>query len=111
MAVQDGTILAFSIDTPLESYGLVQNYTITEQIERITARGAAGNTISVQELDDTKTLSLNYMELGTPVSPPVVGTAFTFKSIEWLIDSMADSLTVDGFKSVDITATHYPNLP
>lgn len=111
MAVQDGTVLTFGIGTPLTSYGLLQSVNITEQIERATARGASGNTVSVQEFDDTKTLTMNFMELGTQTSPPTVGTAFTYDSIEWLIDSIDQGETVDGFKTWDVTATHYPNLP
>ena len=107
---QDGTVLVFGIDTPLESYGLVQNYTITDQTERATARGENGNTVSFQEFDNTKSLSLNYMVLGTPTSPPAIGTTFTFKTVTWEIDSIADGRTVDAFETYDVTATHYPNL-
>ena len=110
MSLQGGTVLEFSIDGPETSYGLVQNYTITDQTERATARGANGDTVSVQEFDQTQTLSLNYMVLGTPTGAPAIGTTFSFEGSTWYLESIADGKTIDGFATKDITGTAYPNL-
>ena len=112
MAEQAGTVLTFGIEgTNPTTYGLLQSINITEQIERATARGANGNTVSIQEFDDTKTLSMNFMELASQTGAPTVGTAFTYDTETWYIDSIDQGETVDGFKTWDVTATQYPNLP
>jgi len=108
--LQDGTVLVFGTGAAT-SYGLVQSESINETTERAEAKGADGNTVSIQEYDDRNELSLTYLELGTPTSPPTIGTAFTYNTVSYLISSINSTRTVDGFKSVDITATNYPNLP
>jgi hypothetical protein len=109
MTLQAGTVLVFGIDTPLTSYGLLQSYNITDQTERATARGAAGATVSTQEFDPTKSLTLNYLPVGTPTGGPAVGTKFTFETIDWQIDTLDTGDVVDGWETVDITATSYPS--
>jgi len=108
--LQGGTILFFGTGVD-QSYGLVQSSTITEQTERAEAKGADGHTQSIQEYNNTKTLALNYL----PIDPgtgtkPVIGTVFTFETEEWYITSIATAKTVDGFQTIDIDATNYPNL-
>lgn len=110
MALQGGTVLEFGISSTETAYGLVQNFQITDQTERATARGDAGNTVSLQEYDQTQTLALNYMVLGTPTSEPAIGTTFSFESKTWYLESIQDGKTVDGFATKDITGTAFPNL-
>lgn len=110
MGLQDGTILVFGTGAAV-TYGLVQNEGINETTERAEAKGADGNTVSIQEYDDKVELSLTYLELGTPVSPPAIGTTFTYLTVVYHVSSINSVRTVDGFKTVDITATSYTNLP
>jgi len=113
---QDGTVLAFSVDItegsgPMQTYGIVQNYTENHVTERAEAKGTSGDTVSIQEYDDKYELSLNYLELGSPSGDPAIGSAFTFNAKSYLVSSVSSTDTVDGFRSVDITATSYPHLP
>lgn len=111
--LQGGTVLVFSIQTDGgadESYGVVQTASINETVERAEAAGPDGHTVSVQEYDDRKELSLTYLEKGTPTTPPAIGSTFTYDSTTWYINSINSTDTVDGFRSVDVTATNYPNL-
>jgi len=111
--LQAGKVLVFSIDTTNgveESYGLVQSVTINGTTERAEAKGPDGHTYSIQEYDDKLELSLNYLELGTPTGTPSIGTAFTYDGTTYYISSLSSAMTVDGFKTVDVTATNYPNL-
>jgi len=108
-----GEVLVFSIDTddgPAEGYGLVQSVTRNTTTQRAEAKGADGNTVSIQEYDEKIELSINYFELGGsgPVGPPTVGTLFTYDTTQYIISSASEGMTIDGFKTVDITATHYP---
>jgi hypothetical protein len=107
--LQGGTVLVFGTGADA-TYGLKQSYTITDQVERAEGRGADGHVQSVQEYNNTKSLSLNYLELGTPTGGPAIGATFTFESDTWYVNSIAQNFTVDGFKSVDVDATNYPNL-
>lgn len=108
---QDGTIIIFSIDGGGdETYGMVQNDKESHNIERKTAMGNFGHIESTREHNDLKTLTLNFYILGTPVGTPTIGTVFTYKTIEWKIDTIDDGRTIDGFETYDITATHYPHL-
>lgn len=111
MAIQDGTILEFSIDSATTTYGIVQNFQITDQTERAEARGELGNTVSIQEYDQKKTFSMNYYSLATPTSPPTIGTAFTFEGDSYILESVQEGRTVDGFQTYDVTGTFFPNLP
>ena len=109
MTLQAGTVLEFSIDSATTSYGIIQSVTVTNQTERATARGSAGATVSTQEFDPTISLSMNIMMLASPTSSPTIGTKFTYDSVEYQLDSVADGKTVDGFQTYDITATSYPS--
>jgi len=117
--LQDGTVLVFSIETatgPIYTYGIVQNYSVNHTTERAEAKGTDGNTVSVQEYDDKIELSLNYLEINGQEAANPIGTAFDFVTEQYgtqsyLISSRNATDTVDGFRSVDITATAYPHLP
>lgn len=111
--LQAGTVLVFSIDTDngvAESYGLVQSVTRNNTVQRAEGKGADGHVVSIQEFDDRVELSLNYLELGTPVGEPAIGSAFTYDGSTYYVSSASEGMTVDGFKTVDITATNYPHL-
>jgi len=111
MAIQDGTILEFSVDSATTAYGIVQNFQITDGTERAEARGEGGNTVSIQEFDQKQTLSMNYLSLATPSTAPAIGTAFTFETKEWILESVQEGRTIDGFQTYDVTGTCFPNLP
>ena len=106
--LQGGTALVFS--TSDTTYGLVQSHTITANTERAEARGAGGHVASIQEYNDTSGLSLSYLELASATGKPGIGATFTFLGETWYINSIASAQTVDGFKTVDVDATNYPNL-
>jgi hypothetical protein len=108
MALQGGTVLVFGVDE--ETFGLVQSSTTTHQVERAVGHGANGDIKSIQEYNDTYSLSMNYLERATPTGEASIGTTFTYDGLEWYVDSVAETATVDGFLSVDVEATHYPNL-
>lgn len=109
MGQQGGTTLVFSVDAA--TYGLIQSYDVEENTKRATAMGPGGDTVSVQEHDNLAALSLTYLQLGSPTGLPVIGTTFSFRDKTWYLDSVTSGYTVDGFLSVDVEATEYPNLP
>jgi len=108
-----GKTMVFS--TPSATYGYIQSYSVDQTTERAEAKGPNGHTMAIQEYNETRTLSLNYLEFATDTSPPDIGTTFTFddgegNDVTWYISSVNRGKTVDGFKTVDVTATHYPDL-
>lgn len=106
---QAGTPLVFS--TADTAHGLVQNHEIVVNTERAEGRGAGGHVASIQEYNDTSGLTLSYLEFATPgADQPTIGTAFPFLGGTWYINSITSAQTVDGFKTVDVDATGYPNL-
>lgn len=108
--LQDGTVLVFGTGAA-QSYGLVQSYSVNNTVETAEAKGADGHTVSIQQYDDKDELSLNYLELGTPIGSAVIGTLFTWDALStWVVKSINSTNTVDGFKTVDITATKYNNI-
>jgi len=109
MALQAGTVLEFSIDSATTGYGIIQTDSVTDNTERATARGSAGATVSTQEFDPTSSITMNVKMLGTPVSPPAVGTKFTHDSVEYQLDSVEDGRTVDDFATYDVSGISYPS--
>ena len=109
MALQAGTVLEFSIDSATTGYGIIQSVNVTNQTERVTARGALGATVSTQEFDPTISLTMNIKMLGTPVSPPAIGTKFTHDTVEYQLDSVEDGRTIDENATYDITGISYPS--
>jgi hypothetical protein len=111
--LQGGTALVFSIekgDGANDSFGIVQSVSINETVERAEAKGPDGHTYSVQEYDDKKELSLTYLEKSSLSGEAAIGSTFTYDSITWYVNSINSTDTVDGFRSVEVTATNYPNL-
>ena len=112
--LQGGTVLVFSVGSTEQgeaaAYGLIQSGSVNDTTELAEAKGADGNVVSVQEFDQKKSLSLTYLTLNTQSGEPAIGTTFTYNAVVYYIDSMNKTQTPDGFESVDITATHYPNL-
>ena len=109
MALQAGTVLEFSIDSATTGYGIIQNVTETSQTERATARGALGATVSTQEFDPTNSFTMNVMMLASPTGAPAIGTAFTYDSIEYQLDSVAKASVVDNFQTYDVSGISYPS--
>lgn len=107
--LQEGTLLVFGTGDAT-SYGLIQTATRNNTTERAEAKGADGNTVSIQEYDEREVLSLNYLEISGGTGAPAIGTAFTYDSLTWYVQSISENITVDGFKSVDVEATRYPNV-
>ena len=107
--LQGGTVLLFS--TPAGTYGLIQSADIEENTQRAEAMGPGGNVLSVQEYNQLGSLSLNYFQIAAGTGLPAVGATFAFEGRTWYLNSVTSGLTVDGFLSVDVDATEYPNLP
>jgi len=108
-----GKTLQFSVGT--ETFGYVQTYKVDSNTDRATAKGPDGHVMALQESNDTKSLSLNYIEFATKTGMPAVGTVFTFDNgegadITWYIDTISYGFSVDGYKTVDVSASHFPNL-
>jgi len=111
MTLQAGTLLDFGIVGTLTTYGLLQEYTILNNVERSESKGPDGNANSIQEHGETKQLSLIYIPLSVdPTGDPVIGTVFTFDSLPWHIDLIEDLKVVDGFRRKSIVAKYYPRV-
>lgn len=120
--LQGGTALKFSVKIQnasggsVPTYGIIQSLSVNSTTERAEAKGPDGHTVSVQEYDNRHELSLSYLEKASPTGAPAIGSTFTFDpgtgvgSQAWYINSVNVGETVDGFRTVDITATDYPNL-
>jgi hypothetical protein len=110
MTLQAGTVLEFSIDSATTGYGIIQSVNVTNNTERATARGSLGATVSTQEFDPTTSLTMNIMMLAVPdATIPVIGTKFTYDTVEYQLDSVEDGRTVDGFQTYDVTGISYPS--
>jgi len=109
MALQAGTVLEFSIDSATTGYGIIQTVNVTNVTERATARGEDGATVSTQEFDPKINLTMNIKMLGTPASPPTIGTKFTHDAIEYQLDSVDDGKVIDDFATYDISGVSYPS--
>jgi len=108
-----GATLLFSITTDGgsdDSFGIIQSVSVNETTERAEAKGPDGHTYSIQEFDNKKELSLTYLARATSTGAPAIGATFTYDTIVWYINSINTNDTVDGFVSVDVSATNYPNL-
>ena len=110
-----GKTMIFSVGAA--TYGYIQSYSIDQTTERAEAKGPNGHTYAIQEYNETRTLTLEYLEFATATGAPDIGATFTFEDGEgntltngWYISSVNRGRTVDGFKTVSITATHYPDL-
>jgi len=110
MALQAGTVLIFGVDTPTKTYGIVQTASTVGNIKRSTAKAPDGHVISIQEYGDKKELDLTYMPLSTASAEPEIGTPFDFDGLTWQIDNIIGTSVVDGFKSIALNATYYPNI-
>lgn len=109
MGQSAGTALVFS--TPSATYGLIQSYNVEDNTKRAEAMGPGGNVNAIQEYDNQAKLTLSYLRLASPTGTPKVGTSFSFRGRTWYIDTITSGYTVDGFMTMDVAATQYPNLP
>jgi len=116
-----GTSLVFSIEIGSETtYGLIQDLSIQPSTERAEARGPAGDVYAVQEYNDLYQMSMTYLEKAAPTGAPVLGTLFEVNvssmvaaltgTTSWYVNDIDVGDTVDGFRSITVNATHYPNL-
>lgn len=118
--LQDGTVLKFGTGA-IAAYGVVQSSSITQAAETAEAKGPNGHTTSIQQYDDRQELSLNFLPLSTftlgTTEPKIGSTLYTPGAGEpgegdtWVVKSVQEGKTVDGFATVDVTATNYSNLP
>jgi len=108
MGQQAGTVLLFGIDTPEQTYGLLQTYDIVEDVQRAEAIAPDGAVVSIQEYKDTWKLTLTYILLSEGTGDPEIGTNFTFDGYEWHIDNIKYSKDVSGFRTATLTAKNYP---
>ena len=110
MTLQAGTLLIFGIDTPLKTYGLLQDYSIADKVQRAESLAPDGHVISIQEYNDTSVLNLTYLPVFEGTGDPVIGTIFTFDSTSWHIDEITDSYDVSGFEVKQVIAKYYPQI-
>lgn len=110
MAVQDGHILVFGTGLAIQSYGLVQSYSIGEQTERLENKGPDGAILAIQDYGKNETLEMTYIPLGAEVNAPAVGTKFLFNSKSWNITSVNDIRVVDGFDTITVSAKYYDQI-
>lgn len=110
MAVQDGTILAFGISSPTTTYGIVQNYSIEDKVDRARNIGPDGSILAIQDYGQHQVLTLTFVALSVQVDPPAIGTKFTFDGKSWSLMSVKEDASVDSFESYTITAEYYPQI-
>lgn len=112
MALQGGTLLAFSIGSATTTYGILQSVDITEKVNRAKAIAPDGNIVSIQEFGEETSLNLTYVELSaaSTTDNPHVGAKFTFESNVYQIDSVSSVRTIDGFKTVTAEASRYEGI-
>ena len=101
--------------TPAATYGYIQSYNVDSTTERAEAKGPGGHVQAIQEFNELKQLTLEYLEFATSTGEPEIGTPFTFDDgdgadITWYVNSVNKGKSVDGFKSVSVSATNFPNL-
>lgn len=109
--IQDGLLLQFGIDDDVitdVTYGLVQGYTITENVESTKWSDCGGAFGGIQQHGQYDELELNYISLSGD-SQPVIGLRFTFDDRSWIVNNISNSKIVDGFSSRRIGAEWYPN--
>jgi len=111
MTLQAGTVLAFGIDSPLESYGLLQSYDISDMAKRVTAKGPDEAVTAIQEYRHEKMLQLKYLNLdSSSTGGPEIGTTFDFDGLPWQVDRIIDANMVDGFANVSLEARWFPGI-
>jgi hypothetical protein len=111
--VKGGKTMVFSISGV--NYGYIQSFSVEDIVERAEARGPAGHMMAVQQYNDLKNLNMEYLEFGTSTGGPALSAVWNDGSgvtgvSAWYIDSISYGKTVDGFKTVSVTAKNYPNL-
>ena len=109
-----GKTMVFSVaDVP---YGYIQSYNVDKTTERAEAKGPNGHTYAIQEYNEIWQLTLEYLEFATQTgNVPTLGTKWVDTEAitgvtAWYISSANYGRSVDGFKTVTITATYYPDL-
>jgi hypothetical protein len=108
-----GKAMVFSVLSA--TYGYIQSYSVEHSVERAEARGPGGHVMAVQQYNDTKKLALEYLEFASQSGMPALSATFSFddgtgSAVTWYINSISYGKTVDGFKTVSVDATNYPNL-
>lgn len=104
--------LVFGVTT--ETCGIVQSFSQAGSIEKQEVKGISGDTLAVAYFNPTTAYSLTAVATGSPTV--TVGGAFTFANAisgatgAVRIDSLTVNKTNDGFMTIDISATGYPNI-
>jgi hypothetical protein len=104
--------LTFGITT--ETGGLVQSYSEVRNIEKQEARNGSGEVCAVAFYNPTTAYSLS-ITTTTAFATTSAGGAITIANAAQStgatrIDSLTINKTNDGFVTVDISATGYPNV-
>ena len=96
-----------------ESYGLVQSFSETRNIEKNEVRNSVGEITAVAFYNPTTAYSLSVALTGSSLTAG--GAIVALANATTLVGSTrVDSLTInksnDGFVTLDISATGYPNV-
>jgi hypothetical protein len=104
--------LSFGITA--ETGGLVQSFTETRNVQRAEARNGSGEVVALSLYNPTKTYT--YSIYTTSSSSTSAGA--TLASIanasdttgKVVVDSVTISRSVDGYQTMNISATQFPNI-
>jgi hypothetical protein len=110
MALQAGHILVFGITNTLQTYGLLQRFSVDDGVSRTVSRAPDGSVVAIQEYGEQSHLDLIYIPLLAGTASPTIGTAFTFDGVNWRIDNIEYLGVVDGFVNINVVATYYPEI-
>ena len=106
-----GTLLVFGIDSPLQTYGIVQQYTATDTVETAIWSDSGGKLGAVQQYGQRVDAVIMYFELSElPSGAPDIGTKFTYAGNDWIIEEIQSVRSLDGFKSITVNAFTYFNI-
>jgi hypothetical protein len=97
-----------------ETGGLVQSFTETRNIERAEVRNSSGEVVGASVYNPTDTFAFSTTITGTysttagAVLTTLANAAATSGKI--IVDSVTVNKTSDGFVTVDVSATRFPNM-
>jgi len=97
-----------------ETGGLVQSFTETRNTERAEVRNSSGEVVGASVYNPTDTFAFSTTITGTysttagAVLTTLANAATTTGKI--IVDSVTVNRTSDGFVTVDVSATRFPNM-
>lgn len=97
-----------------ESGGLVQSFSETSNVQRSEVRNGAGEVVACAIFNPTNSLNWSLTTTGSyaTTAGAVLATVANASSVigKIIVDSVTTNKAADGFVTVDITATRYPNM-